>query len=309
MTPPLPYYIVGGAEELLPIKIFDIQSRIVHKIVGYYPNNPVTFVSLSDMRMKLTNMVGMVRAAAAYVNPYFVTLSSLYYPNADNEISVTRMVDSTLNKLDITPRPGNHSISEQIDCVMKAAGERPIIVVDDTLFHGETLEKLIAKGLKVTAAVEYFTKIETVKKLAQIGIEVFSVVSLDDYIDVMPVHDFLPGLPLCGKLLGMKNGNGYEPVMNGLSASFPYLYPYVPAPTVAQWASIPEHSVHEFSAFAITQTIIIAERLHECGIMTHADLAYAMGHHVSIPYLHGIALHPDMELHDTLARALYLAMT
>ncbi len=303
-----PYYLVGGTESTLGnIEVVDVQNRFAAQIQKYFPNNPVEFYSLDRIRKGLHKQVGLAKKVLGE-HSFVVTLSSLYYPNADAHISCTRMVDTDKNSLGISHRPGANSLLRQVRMVKRLAGSRPIIVVDDTLFHGETLTLLAKLGFKFQAVAEYFTEGEAVSRLESEGVRVFSVCELISYVDVMPIHDFVPIMPNCGKVVGLKSTGGqvhHRGYPNHSSWSLPYIAPYIKADLVTKWASIPWDFAFDFSAFAIEQSIFLAERLGKKGIHTLRDMSKAQTHRVSIPYLGNFENQMDLELSVILRRAVH----
>lgn len=306
----LPYYLVGGTESLFNgIDIEDVQTAFVDKIQSYLPDNPVIWISLSDVRKGLAHQVHLAKELLG--NDLFViTLSELYFAEAEDQVSCTRVVDRHYQKLGISNRPGTVNLKSQVQQLMAKIGNRPVAVVDDTLFHGETIELLQQLGLRVNAAVEFFTAIKATEALDSQGVSVFSAHTLDGYLDVMPLHDFLPGMPLCGKLVGEQTEEGIDHLgyEDGISWSYPYIYPYIPPALVTDWASIPWDFAHDFSAFSLQQATIIAERLKLQGIVTIQDISNAQPHHVSIPCLNCMEENQNPSLHDILRRAVHRCM-
>ncbi len=303
----LPYYLVGGTESLFNgIDVTDIQNAFVEKIQSYLPENPVLWTSLSDVWKGLDDQVSQAKKLLGS-DLFVITLSQLYFDKADGEISCTRVVNRNYQKLGISNRPGSKCLKDQVGQLMSIIGDRPVGIVDDTLFHGETIEKLQRLGLRVNAAIEFFTAIKAAETLEGQGVSVFSAKTLDGYLDVMPIHDFLPGMPLCGKLIGEQSLDGILHIghRNGISWSYPYIFPYVPAGIVTEWASIPWDFVHDFSAFSLQKAMIIAERLYLQGIVTIEDIRHAEPHHVSYPYLNYMKEYDCLSLHDILRRAVH----
>ncbi|MDP3994243.1 MAG: hypothetical protein Q8P91_00220 [bacterium] len=290
------YFLVAGSESLFPVDLTDVQEKFHRRIQTYYPNDQVRWVSLVEARKGL--MQKLEEARRAFPNAVTVTFSSLYFPWADCEISANRIVDKERNNLGVGQRPKAKCLKKQVDEVMQKAGDRPIIILDDTLFKGHTIDYLVEeKGLRINAAVECFTFPMAIENCKQKGISVFSVEELqpEDCIDGMPLHDFLPPLPLCGKVLGLHNADDCEPLIDndGASFSFPYLMPWISPQQVCDWASIPEEYVVDFSTFAILQSIEVMNRLKPLGYLTINDMvANKYSLRTSVPYLDGS--NPDM---------------
>jgi hypothetical protein len=280
------FFLVAGSESTFPVDMTDIQQAFVNEIQSYFPNNPVQWVGLNQVREGLFQKAE--QAKKDFPGAVIVTLSSLYFPTANLEIRANRLVDTHKQALGLGPRPKAPSMKKQVERVMTKAGHAPIVTIDDTLFQGHTLELLQAEGLRIDASVEYFTSLPTKQRLESEGHPVYTVVALDDYLDVMPIHDFLPPLPLCGKVVGVKGPEGYVPkLVNNVSFSVPYLLPWLTPEELSKWASIPEAHAKEFSLFALDQSIEVMERLWGQGFST---LEYAVEYQpmrMSVPFLPG----------------------
>ncbi len=304
-----PYYLVGGTESILPgVKVWDIQRSFTRVISSYLPNNPIVWVGLDEVRNGLSAQVNCAKNALG-PNAFVVSLSTLYFSDADREVSCTRIVDADFNSLGLAARPPSEDLSQQVKSIIAEAKGRPIIVVDDTLFHGQTIIFLKELGLPIHAAVEYFSAKNAVKTLEALGVQIFTVCTLDDYLDVMPLHDFLPIMPLCGKLLGEAKAEGLQYCGFGtdLSMSVPYIMPYISATMVGSWASIPWEYARDFSAFALTQSMILVERMNQVGMYTVADVKRRQPHRVSIPFLEGSTDEDNVLLSDVIRRAVHMS--
>lgn len=305
------YYLVGGSESLLGLDVSSVQRAFAAKIQRFLPNNQVVWVSLPTVRAGLLEIVKNLREALPDV--YIVTLSDLYFPYAEASISCNRVVDLDGANLGLAHRPGSPSLRSQIDAVMQSAGARQIAVVDDTLFHGHTISTLRGMGMRVDVAVEYFVDSRTKSEFESQGTPVYCATSLSGYLDVMPLHDFLPPMPLCGKVVGQLSATGEIHLLqhpDGGSISMPYLIPFIDAEQVSSWASIPLAHVHEFSVFALSQAIHVAVKARECGF---ANMTEALRHslRVSWPYMNGFSdrdMSPEEPVETMLRRAYHQAM-
>lgn len=300
------YFLVAGTESLFPVRMLDIQTSFVHRIQSYFPVNPVEWVSLEKVREGLASK--LEDAKAKFPGAAVVTLSSLYFPNAKYEVSANRLVDFDKKDLGLGGRPGSMNLVQQVKNIMDDVADRPVITVDDTLFHGKTLLLLMDIGLRVSAAVEYFSSADALKHFAELGIPIFTAVELDDYLDVMPLHDFIPPLPLCGKVVG-KIGEKYnEPVVldGDSSYSIPYLMPWLTAAELEKWSSIPADMGLDFSRFAIGQSIEVFDRLWAQGLHTLRDAANYSKLRASVPYLNGSNLKLDAGISVALTEYLHL---
>lgn len=300
------YFVVAGTESLFPVRMADIQTGFVHRIQSYFPVNPVEWVSLEKVREGLA--LKLEEAKAKFPGAAVVTLSSLYFPNAEYEVSANRLVDFDKKKLGLGGRPGSMNLAQQVKNIMADVADRPVITVDDTLFHGETLLLLMELGLRVNAAVEYFTSADALKHFAELGIPIFTAVELDDYLDVMPLHDFLPPLPLCGKVIGKVGETYNEPIVVDVDSSYsiPYLMPWLTATELESWSSIPADKGLDFSKFAIEQSIEVFNRLWAQGLHTIRDAAHYSKLRASVPYLNRSNLKLDAGIAVALTEYLHL---
>lgn len=267
----LPYYLVGGSEEhfrhVIPVVVSRAQEIVLEAIRAVLPaKNPLIWVPLEEVRRNLTALVKEARTTGVTV----VSLSRLYYPDADSFIECNRIVTKEGVPLGIGHRPGNKPLPEQI-AELRQRCPGPLILVDDMLFHGESLSNLITLGLDnaVALAVSFATA-SGIRKVREMGLEVVVSMELGDLLDMMPLHDFLPPLPLCGKVVGERpEGSCAHPISrDGLSISIPYIMPFITATQVNQWASIPKEHAFAFSAICLEQAITIFAGLAKVGFLS-----------------------------------------
>lgn len=81
---------------------------------------------------------------------------------------------------------------------------------------------------------------------------------INDLIDWVPDHDFIPFTPGCGKVLAVETGSNIYPLYdhNGATFGVPYLAPFA---NVHKWASIPPENIESFSR----ECLLIARDLFE----------------------------------------------
>jgi len=281
------YFLVAGSESLFPVDLSDIQEAFVKKLQSYFPDNLVEWVGLNEVRSGLGHKIKEARDQ--FPEAEVVTLSALYYPFTAHEISANRLVDEQGNDLGLGPRPKADPLEVQVSRVMEAVDGKSVIVVDDTLFLGETLNHLVGLGLNIVAAVEYFTKAATLEDYHKRNLPIFAVHAKEDYLDVLPLHDFLPPLPLCGKVVG--DSHSLLPRLNeeGMSACLPYLLPWITREQLASWASVPVEHAPDFSVFALERSIEVVGRIGHFGFTTMGESARFFPPRTSVPYLNGDA--------------------
>lgn len=273
-----PYFMVGGTEELFaktaPKQVEKARRAIFDQLVAVLPQSPIIWVTTAEIRMVLIGLVA--RARTEYPNSPIVSLSRLYFDMADGFLDCNRIVDPWGKSLGVGPRPGAIKLSDQIARLKGQFPSRSFIIVDDMLFHGESLEKLMAAGLSVSAIVTAFAIEKGTKKADELGVPRFIKTVVARLLDMVPIHDWLPPLPLCGKVVGTKKDRQMpEPTfVNGLSLCLPYLAPFITPEDVTDWASIPTDKVASFSSVCLEQSLAICEILRQKGVIrTMADLA------------------------------------
>jgi hypothetical protein len=305
-----PYYLVEGSEhrfvDLIPAIIKRAQLIIWEEIGSILPNNPVVWVPLEEVWGNLNSLVA--EAKARYPDSAVVSLSHLYYPKAEVFLSCNRIVNREGVSLGIGARPGAKEIPGQIADLKSLLPNRPLILVDDMLFHGESLGQLLSFGLdKVVALVICFAAKDGARKVREeMGIDVLVRLELGDLLDMMPLHDFLPPLPLCGKVVGEKHG--WSPCASplekaGLSVSIPYLLPFIDAERLESWASIPRYYAGDFSAVCLAQAIQIFSCLEKAGCITKVkELATIPFLRASYP-LYSWPINPERRITEILEEA------
>lgn len=269
-----PYFLVSGTEglfwSLAKESVERVRTVISEKIGAFFPKNPVLWVDLEEVQERLHDQMRL--AKNRHGNLPVVSLSSLYCPDADAFIECNRLVDHRGGPLGIGPRPGSGSIGAQVDHLRRCLHDSPVIVADDTLFHGDSLSGLMKKGLKVAAVVECFATDEAKVCLEEKGAAVYCSSSLEGFLDMLPLHDFLPPLQLCGKVIGRGKDEPAPVLTNGLSLSLPYLLPYITVEQLEAWASIPKQFAGEFSEFCLEEAIRLFAALELRGVSCWNDI-------------------------------------
>lgn len=301
-----PYYIVGGTESFfaqqIPVEVASarvaICNYIGHKI---YPNDPVIWVGFVEVQQMLARCVQELKVR--HGNLPVVSCSRFYYPGADAFVECNRVVDSSGEKIGVGPRPYAKSIPDQVGLIRSLYPNTSFIVVDDMLFHGDTINQLRTRRLPVRAMAAAFATGEAKEALERSGIEVCVGHPLRTNLrDMLPLHDFLPPLPLCGKVVGLDN-MPLPAMKNDLSSSFPYLLPWITPEQLCSWASIPESHAVPFSMLCLKQCLAIFSALRDANIVRLSDLAQFRPR-ASCPYTPPSAeIRRDTEITTMLAQA------
>ncbi|MBI2590318.1 MAG: hypothetical protein HYW33_00340 [Candidatus Blackburnbacteria bacterium] len=260
-----PYYLVSGSESyfssMIPEEVRRAQQAIGHYLATVvYPNDPVVWVDLEEVRNLLKACVGQITQTLGDIP--IVSLSPLYYPYAEEFIDCNRIVSTGGFPLGLGPRPGKPDLQQQVAQLIARHPGQSFVLVDDMLFHGETVVHLQSFGLPVLAVAAAFSTAEGKELLEERGVKVWVGHSLGTNLrDMMPLHDFLPPLPLCGKVVGNKIQTIMPTSMNGLSFSLPYLLPWVTPSQLASIASVPEQHALGFSALCLNLSMDIFSAL------------------------------------------------
>ena len=197
------------------------------------------------------------------------TCPEIAYPARGATIEVNRLVDSYGNALGLGPRPGHGPLSQQFKRIVhesKQSGSKGIVVAEDGMFMGKTMmyvvSELIKAGAEAPSVVAGFTfSDEPIKALSDIGVQVDVVQDFRPILDWVPDRDFMPFIPGCGKVLGVKVKN-LTPFYDHQHATFcvPYIAPFGP---VSGWASIAEEAVNSFSTECLNLTLQVFGELEK----------------------------------------------
>lgn len=216
-----------------------------------------------------------------------------------NTIEVNRMVDLHGQLIGLGARPGHATLAEQARIQVELAAGRPIVIAEDGVFTGSTLACLIDtiknQGGTVHAVVAGFIFNQAQSLGGQLyerysDVEFVQAVDCDHgLLDWMPDHDFLPLLPNCGRVLGVKLGPVTVPYYgpDGISYSIPYLAPFCP---MKAWTSISGDTTG-FSHTCLSLVQRIYQRLSELNgqhrIMMRQLFNQRLCPAVCMPFEHG----------------------
>lgn len=269
-----PYYVVAGSENYFLAnagsEINDARRAIAEYIgKGIYPQDAVLWVDLVDVREMI--QAGITTLKKRHGDLPVVSLSGLYCQEADGYLECNRLVSPNGGMLGLGNRAGAKDLEAQIRHLAISYPGSAFILADDTLFHGETLSHLSDLGLTVKGVAIAFATQRAVQRLGKISIEVCVGHTLgDDLRDVVPVHDFLPPMPLCGRAVGMEGPVPF--LVNGLSFCLPYVLPWITPKQIDSWASIPEAHAIPFSRLCLEASYAVFLALRKTGIVHVGDL-------------------------------------
>lgn len=165
---------------------------------------------------------------------------------ADFYLQSNRIISSAGELIGEAQRPSYPPLFQQIELLRQKPEMRDrVLLLDSGAFSGNSLlqmvELLEEKGIKVSEVllgVEVFGATDALKEK---NIECRSILKIKDPIDWIEARDFIPFTPLCGRVIGDRNG----PItIEGLSFAAPYI---LPSGNPVEWASIPEDKAKKFS--------------------------------------------------------------
>lgn len=170
------------------------------------------------------------------------------YTSCDHNLSLTRCVDKNGENIGLRHRPGSTTFLAQI---RELAGLREVALVDDVIFSGVLIERVIKiLSLYDIAVPLVITGVGIAEGIDRINHtrEIQYVHRYESVIDEICERDFYPGVPYSGR-----------PVV-GTNTGMPYLLPFGKP---GEWASIPHQWKAPFSRFCIQQTIKLFEQIEK----------------------------------------------
>ena len=181
-----------------------------------------------------------------------VSLDKTYFKGELN-FEITRLVDSKGENRGLGHRAGALPLSHQIE-KLKMSGIREVAVIDDVVFTGELLERIISLlskiGICVPIVYAGIGVAEGINRINGTQREIRCVRAYKAVIDEVCERDFYPGVPLSGRLL-----------VGDENIGVPYLRPFG---NPKNWASIPPENTETFSKFCINQTISLFNEIERC---------------------------------------------
>lgn len=273
-------------------QLYDEVRERIGKLIG----NALQDVEVMNVDATELGRLVLERANQFGPNCHIVsTCPEVALPGFGETLHINRLIDFHGDRLGIGPRPGFPSLSEQVRQQVERASGNPFVIAEDGVFTGGTLYDLITEiqrqGGEVVAVVAGFvfnraTSVGGQLHELQSKVEIVSVIEHDqNLLDWMPDHDFLPFLPNCGRVLGVRFGPAVQPYYsrNGTSYSVPYLTPFC---QMKAWASIPERAAAGFTHDCISLAQKVYNRLEDLNktsITVGMVTAGRVQPHVSMP--------------------------
>lgn len=167
-----------------------------------------------------------------------ISLDNVYTPRQEYELSMTRLVDWHGNDAGYGMRDGTAlNLREQIQKIAQAVQATEIALVDDVIFSGSMMERVIKlfaeEKVHVRIALCGIAIGEGVERLRHTGCSVKAVRTYAEVADEICERDFMPGAPLSGRT-----------VTSTVNTGAPYILPFGKP---ERWASIPSTKVTKFS--------------------------------------------------------------
>ena len=194
---------------------------------------------------------GLARLVAESGLPV-VSLDRVYFESELN-LEITRLVDRNGKDCGLGHRAKTPSLAQQIKR-LQMSGVREVVVVDDVIFTGALLERIIELFLRIRIRVPLICAgigiAEGINHINGTKREICCVRTYKEVIDEVCERDFYPGVPLSGRLLVGDDNIGV-----------PYLLPFGKPES---WASIPSEQATDFSRFCLHQTILLFDEIEQC---------------------------------------------
>lgn len=231
----------------------NIQNRLSEFLESVFPN--VLLIKQNILYNQLRNIMESIK------NVNIVTIDRMF-DSAQFYLESNRIADiSTQEIIGEAQRPGHQPLEEQILLLPK---DRPIVLVDDGCFSGETLFRIVRR-LKSHSFVIQNVVVGVLigrqhNRLLQeySGLRLSAVYEFDEVIDWICERDFYLGSPLSGRTAGTKENGVVEPCNPGVS--LPYCLPFGDP---IKGASVPTDRTVEYSRFIIDQSCELWEEVEQ----------------------------------------------
>lgn len=171
-----------------------------------------------------------------------LSLDRVYFESELN-LEIARLVDRDGKDHGLGHRAGTPLLIQQIR-KLKMNNVREVVLVDDVVFTGALLERVIDLLSKMHIRVPLICAgigiAEGINRIHSTKREIHCVRTYNGVVDEVCERDFYPGVPLSGRLL-----------VGGDNIGVPYLLPFGKPES---WASIPPKQAVDFSQFCLNQT-------------------------------------------------------
>ncbi len=191
---------------------------------------------------------GLARLVAESGLP-IISLDRVYF-ESERKLEIARLVDKYGNDRGLGHRAGTPPLGQQIR-QLQMSGVRDAVVVDDVVFTGALLERIIGllsrAHIRVPLICAGVGIAEGINRINGTKREIRCVRTYNEVVDEVCERDFYPGVPLSGRLL-----------VGGDNIGVPYLLPFGKPES---WASIPSEHTTDFSQFCLHQTVTLFDEI------------------------------------------------
>ena len=178
-----------------------------------------------------------------------VSLDRAYFESELN-LEIARLVDKNGKDRGLGHRSGTPLLAQQIR-KLQMSGVREVVVVDDVVFTGALLERIIELLSRIRIRVPLICAgigiVGGINRISGTKREIRCVRTYKEVIDEVCERDFYPGVPLSGRLLVGDDNIGV-----------PYILPFGKPES---WASIPSEQATDFSRFCLHQTATLFDEI------------------------------------------------
>ncbi len=227
---------------ILPPDIFFVNLR--EDFIKYMKNIFINFDFISEEEI----LAGLKKMVCQNDLPV-ISLDDTYF-QSKIKFELARLVDENGNNKGLGHRANTNTLLKQIK-ELKALNIKRVAIVDDVIFSGHLMERVINILSKINIQVEFIYAgigiSEGIRRISSDKCLISCVRTYDNVIDEICERDFYPGVPLSGRLLATGNNIG-----------LPYILPFGDPVT---WASIPCEKALNFSKFCLQQTILLFEEI------------------------------------------------
>ncbi|MDP3989222.1 MAG: hypothetical protein Q8P93_03245 [bacterium] len=241
------------------------QERLATKIQEAIPDCSVETIEANKLMNKIASLLHnllLVTPEAAVIS----TVSAIASKTSGRCLQINRLVDPNSKMLGLGARPGNGSLHNQFAEIRGCLEKRPVILVEDGCFTGETMKSMIEICSEMHIEIKHLVIGLLFPSAKENILKAFPKVKDvhcwrdEGFLDWMPDHDFYPFVPNAGKVVGFSYNGHHVPVYlhNGLSLCMPYVLPYGKP---VEWASIPKESACGLSLFCVREAISIFEEM------------------------------------------------
>jgi len=219
----------------------DIQARLLEYLGTIFSD--IIFIPADELGKKLKKKIDQVEGTT------IVSIDQIYN-STQYHLESNRIADiDTMEIIGEAQRPGYSSLDVQIS---QLPGDRPLTIVDDGCFSGETLQRIYGliqnKGLTVQNIIVgvLIDRANNCLVKAYSDVILEAVYEYDEVIDWVCERDFFIGVPLSGRTAGLQESGGVIPCNPEIA--LPYCLPFGDP---IKGASIPTERAIEFSRFSI----------------------------------------------------------